>query len=130
VTDRLHDLALLHTGQGDQAMSHAQKVFAHNREVVAHEQVIVLVNAPRHRILDGDHAIIGFARNNRIENRLKTWTGYCLRRAKMFEHRLLAISAVLALEGNFHGELLFMYTGKQVNTYTGIHVHCKLKTDD
>jgi hypothetical protein len=60
MTDGFPDVFLFHAGQSDQTMLHAQGIFAHNLQVVPQEQVIVLVDAPRKRILDGDQAEFAF----------------------------------------------------------------------
>ena len=56
-------------------MAHAQEVLADDVEIGVGQQVVDVGDAPRDRVLDGDHGKARFARLHRLQRILERWTG-------------------------------------------------------
>src|SRR4029078_5350766 len=88
-------------------MAHAQEVFANDVEVGVGQQMVDVGDAPRDRVLDGNHGKACFARLHRLQHIFKGWTGNGVQIGEGLAASEVRIGAWLALVGDaFGGRLI------------------------
>ena len=98
-----------------QDMFDPQMRLSHNVKMVRKEEVVVLMDAPGKRILDGDHPAVYMPPFDRIEYLFKgvKWYG-CAARAEHFASGDLTVRAVNALKACFHHNPYMLFTNVSI----------------
>src|SRR5690554_6125085 len=91
-------------------MAHTQKILPGDVQIMTQKEIVVLVNASRQRILDGDQARIRSCMNDGFKDHIERLTGLRLHLTEEIEDRLFTVRAGLTLESNFHHGSLSMLT--------------------